>query len=63
MRVRVDVQEFDLKPIGVCAQTLEYAELEAEIILEEDRNNKNYNGCSLFISAKVLNESFKLEQT
>ena len=61
MRVRVEVLEFDPKPIGVYAKPLEYDALKAEIIPEEDRHNEKYDGCSLFISTKVLNESFELE--
>jgi len=63
VRVRFEVQEIDPKPICIYAQPLEYAELEAEIIPVEDRHNKKYNVCSLFISTKVLNETFELEPT
>jgi len=58
--IKVKVNDFDPEPVGVYADAIDYEKLEKEIVPEMIRKDKKYNGYSLFISTKVLNNHFRL---
>lgn len=53
-RIKVRVNDLEPEPVGVYADAVGYEKLEKEIIPENIRKDKKYNGYSLFVSTKVL---------
>jgi hypothetical protein len=59
-RVRVEVPDGDIEPIGVYADPLERDAIERELIPASDRAHEKYSGYSLSIGTKSLNRQFRL---
>jgi hypothetical protein len=62
-RVRISVHTSDPEPIGVYADPLEKALVEAALVPEADRIDAKYAGFSLFIKTAELNKLFRIVST
>lgn len=60
IKIKVEVNDYEPEPIGVYADAIDCEKLEEEIIPENIRKDKKYNGYSLSIDTKILNQYFRL---
>jgi hypothetical protein len=60
---RIRVQVLDAEPIGVHADAENAADIEDQLVGEQDRRSPTYGGYSLSISTEDLNRHFRLVQS